>query len=342
MILRNGREVASGREPYIIAELNSSHNGSLDLAKEMMDSALKCGCDCVKLQSWTSDTLYCDEYYEKNPLSIRFVKKFSFSEEELLELFEYGKQIGIDVSSTPYSEAEVDFLADKTDAPFIKIASMEINNIPYLKYIAVKGVPIILSTGMAEYDEVKTAVEAIKSCGCKDMCILHCVSVYPAPAEIINLNNMLQLKKMFPEYEVGYSDHTIGSAVACGAVALGATVVEKHFTLDKTRIGMDNNMATEPTEMKELVEQCHEMYSAMGRTERIITEDEQQQRAKMRISIVAARDIKVDETISEGMIKFMRPGDGIAPSEVKQVIGCKVLSDVNKGHLIRWEYLGKQ
>ncbi len=341
MILRNGKEIAAGKKPYIVAELNSSHNGSLDVAKEMMDSALECGCDCVKLQSWTSDTLYCDEYYEKNPLSIRFVKKFSFSEEELLELFEYGKQIGIDVSSTPYSNKEVDFLADKTDAPFIKIASMEINNIPYLKYIAGKGVPIILSTGMADYEEVKTAVEAIKSSGCKDMCILHCVSVYPAPAEIINLNNMVQLKKMFPEYEIGYSDHTIGPAVACGAVALGATVIEKHFTLDKTRIGMDNNMATEPAEMKELVKLCHEMYSAMGSSDRAISEEELQQRAKMRRSIVAVRDIKAGETISEEMIQFMRPGDGITPDKVEQVVGCKTISDVNKGHILRWEQIGK-
>ncbi len=339
MILRNGREISSGNKPYIIAEMNSSHNGNMDRAKEMMDSAFECGCDCVKFQSWTSDTLYCDEYYEKNPLSLRVIKKFSFSEEELLELFEYGKQIGIDVSSTPYSNKEVDFLADKANAPFIKIASMEINNLPYLSYIAQKKVPIILSTGMADYEEIKRAVDTIKENGCTQMCILHCVSVYPAPAEIINLRNMVYLKEMFPEYEVGYSDHTLGPAVACGATALGAAVIEKHFTLDKTKTGMDNSMATEPDEMKRLVKQCHEMFSAMGSYERVISEQEQGQIIKMRRSIVTTRDISKGEAITESMIEFKRPGEGIPPHKLEDVLGKVTNKSIRKGFLIHKEDL---
>ncbi len=339
MFLRNGREISSGKQPYIIAEMNSSHNGNLGRAKEMMDSALECGCDCAKFQSWTSDTLYCDEYYEKNPLSLRVIKKFSFSEEELLELFDYGKQIGIDVSSTPYSNKEVDFLADKANAPFIKIASMEINNLPYLGYIARKNVPLILSTGMADYDEIKQAVQTIKDNGCTQLCILHCVSVYPAPAEIINLRNMLKLKELFPEYEVGYSDHTSGHAVACGAVALGASIIEKHFTLDKTKTGMDNSMATEPDEMKRLVTQCREMFSAMGSSERIISEEEQGQINKMRRSIVTTKDIEEGEMITESMIEFKRPGEGIPPRKIDDVLGKKTNKAIPKGFLLHSEDL---
>lgn len=339
MELRNGRKLGENAPTYIVAELNSSHNGNIDTAKKMMYTALECGCDCVKFQSWTYDTLYCDEYYENNPLSLRIVKKFSFSQEELLELFDYGKQISIDVSSTPYSKKEVDFLVDKTSAPFIKIASMEINNLPYLKYIGSKNVPIILSTGMADYDEIKTAVETIKKAGCKDLCILHCVSVYPAPADTINLRNMLKLKEMFPEYEVGYSDHTIGSAAACGAVALGAAVVEKHFTLDKTKTGMDNSMATEPEDMKILVGQCRDMYLAMGRSERVISGQELSQRTKMRRSIVSTRDISEGETLTEDMLEFKRPGEGIEPGDIDRVLGKKALCDIKKGNLIRNYFL---
>lgn len=342
MFLRNGREISSENRPYIIAELNSSHNGSVDKAKEMMDAALSCGCDCVKFQSWTYDTLYADEYYENNPLSLRIIKKFSFSEEELISLFDYGKQIGIDVSSTPYSEREVDFLVERADAPFIKIASMEINNLPYLEYIGKKHVPVILSTGMADYSEIETAVKTIIKGGCSDLCILHCVSVYPAPTEMINLRNMVYLKELFREHEIGYSDHTLGTAVACGAVALGATVIEKHFTLDKTKTGMDNSMATEPEEMSELVRQCHNVFSSLGSSERIITEDESQQRLKMRRSVVAARDINEGEILSEDMVNFKRPGDGIPVDNIGNIIGCVVASNIKKGHLIHWECIERK
>lgn len=332
--LKNSRVIGSGNKPYFIAEMNSSHSGKIDRAIQMIDTAKKCGCDCVKFQSWTEDTLYSEEYYEDNPISRRMVKGFSLSEEQLYELWKHSKEIGIDFSSTPYSDQEVDFLADKIEVPFIKIASMEINNLPFLEYIAKKGKPIVLSTGMASYEEIRKAVEAIVKTGNRDLCILHCVSVYPAESHIINLNNMVYLKEKYSDFVVGYSDHTIGSEVACGAVALGAGIIEKHFTLDNSRMGMDNNMAAEPEDMKELVQKCLSVYNAMGNKERILSSEEQLQSAKMRRSIVAKVDIAEGTVIEAGMLDYKRPGTGMSPGLMQNIIGKRICNDIKRGHMI--------
>lgn len=337
--LRGGKIIGTGQKPYIVAELNSSHGGKIDTAKEMINAAKECGCDCVKFQSWSPETLYSDEYYKDNPIAKRFVKKFSLTSEQLLELSLYCKEIGIDFSSTPYSNDEVDFLVDKTEAPFIKIASMEINNIPFLKYIAGKGIPIVLSTGMSTLDEIREAVKAIESTGNNQLCILHCVSVYPAPSEIINLNNLITLQEEFPDYVIGYSDHTIGYEVAAASIAMGAVLVEKHFTLDNEKMGMDNNMATEPKEMKSLVDACHNVFNALGSKERSLLNGEEEQRLKMRRSLVTTREVHPGEKLSYNDIEFKRPGDGITPEHLDEIIGKTVNTYIPKGYLIRKEHL---
>lgn len=339
MILRGGKAIGDGEPPYIVAELNSSHGGNIDTAKEMINAAKECGCDCVKFQSWSADTLYADEYYKENPIAKRFVTKFSLTSEQLLELSLYCKKIGIDFSSTPYSEKEVDFLVEETDASFIKIASMEINNLQFLKYIGEKDVPIVLSTGMSTMDEIRDAVKTIESTGNRKICILHCVSIYPAPAEVINLNNIIMLNEEFPDYVVGYSDHTIGYEIAAASIAMGAALVEKHFTLDNEIMGMDNNMATEPAEMKKLVNASHNVYKAMGAKERRLLYGEEEQRLKMRRSLVTTRAIYAGETIDYSDIEVKRPGDGITPDHLNEVIGKVVKTDIPKGYLIRKEYI---
>ena len=339
LTLRGGKVIGAGERPYIVAELNSSHNGKVEVAKQMIDAAKDCGCDCVKFQSWSAESLYADEYYKNNPISKRIITKFSLTPDQLLELSAYCKEVGIDFSSTPYSKEEVDFLADKTEAPFIKIASMEINNLPFLKYIGEKGIPIVLSTGMSTIEEIREAVKAIESNGNKQICILHCVSVYPAPAEIINLNNMVMLQEEFPDYVVGYSDHTIGYEVAAASIALGAALVEKHFTLDNKKMGMDNNMATEPAEMKRLVKACHSVSSAMGSKERVLLEGEEEQRLKMRRSLVTTREIHSGEVLSSLDIEAKRPGNGITPDRLEDIVGRTVKNDIPKGHLIKFDHL---
>lgn len=337
--LKNGKRIGESSRPYIIAELNSSHNGKIETAKLMIDAAKECGCDCIKLQSWSADSLYSDEYYKVNPISKRIVSKFSLSGNQIKELAMYCDDMDIDFSSTPYSESEVDFLVENTSAPFIKIASMEINNIPFLKYIASKGLPMILSTGMSTIDEIKTAVKAIESTGNTQLLILHCVSVYPADASIINLNNIKLLQQEFPQYPVGYSDHTIGYEVPVAAIAMGASCIEKHFTLDNKKMGMDNNMATEPETMKKLVSACHNVFIAMGNYQRVLLSGEEEQRLKMRRSLVASCDINEGDVITYKNIEAKRPGDGIPPTEIDNVVGKKVNNTLLKGHTIRWDDL---
>lgn len=334
-MLYNGKN----KKPYIVAELNSSHRGKIDVAKEMIDAAKKCGCDAVKFQSWSPESLYCKDYYEQNPISKRMISGFSMKPKTLLELAEYCKKIEIDFSSTPYSEKEVDFLIDKCNVPFIKIASMDINNLLFLKYIAKKNVPIVLSTGMATIEEIENAVKEIEKAGNHDICILHCVSLYPVDVKIVNLNNMVMLKERFPKYEVGYSDHTRGNEVACAAVALGAALIEKHFTLDKSKIGWDNQMATEPTEMKELVACCQSVYLSLGEYERRITSEEFEQRKKMRRSLIAARDMMIGHIIGEGDIDAKRPGDGLPADRYAEIIGKTLNHNVEKDEMILEYYL---
>ncbi|MCF2656987.1 N-acetylneuraminate synthase family protein [Lacrimispora saccharolytica] len=321
-------------KPYIVAELNSSHRGKVEIAKRMIDAAKECGCDAVKFQSWTPESLYCKTYYDQNPISKRIVKGFALSSESLKELADYCRKIDIDFSSTPYSKEEVDFLVDQCRAPFVKIASMDINNLPYLRYVARKMVPIVLSTGMATIDEIEAAVKVIEEEGNRSICILHCVSLYPVAPADVNLNNMVMLKDKFKEYEVGYSDHTMGYEVACAAVALGAVLIEKHFTLDNKMIGWDNQMATEPEEMKELVKSCRNVASSLGKYERTLTENEISQRNKMRRSIVAAHDLNKDHLLMESDIDVKRPGDGLSVSRYYEIIGKKLKCDILKDEMI--------
>ena len=326
-------------KPYIVAELNSSHRGKVENARQMIDAARECGCNAVKFQSWTADSLYCKNYYDENPLSKRMVKGFSMAPKDLKELADYCHKTGIDFSSTPYSKAEVDFMVEECSPAFIKIASMDINNLPFLKYIAGKKLPVVLSTGMAAMEEIEAAVHIIESEGNKDICILHCVSVYPVEASEVNLRNMIMLKEKFQNYNVGYSDHTLGCEVACAAVGLGACLIEKHFTLDSTVIGWDNQMATEPAGMTDLVKQCRNVYSAMGNYERVVTDKELEQRKKMRRSIIADHDLEAGHVIREEDLDAKRPGTGITVDSYQNIIGKKLKRAVNKDELILKDFI---
>jgi N-acetylneuraminate synthase len=320
--------------PYIIAEVNSSHNGSVATARLMIDAAAAAGCDCVKFQSWSSDTLYAAEYYRKNPIAKRFVTKFSLSEAELLECARYCREKGIGFSSTPYSNREADFLAEECGAPFIKIASMEINNPPFLRYLARKGPPLVLSTGMAGLDEIEAAVNTLEAAGCRELVILHCVSMYPVAPEDVNLLNMRQLADRFPRHAVGFSDHTLGVGAAAAAAALGAVVIEKHLTLDRAKIGMDNQMATQPEEMSSLVRSCREAAVSLGSYERIVSAAEIEQRKNMRRSLVFTRDLPKGHVLSPEDLTAKRPGTGAPPTDMDKYIGKELVCDVSADSLL--------
>lgn len=333
-VLRDGTVISDYGRPYIISEVNSSHNGNMELAKQMIDASVDIGCDCVKFQSWSVSSLYSKTYYDANPISKRFVRKFSMSPEQLKKLAEYCREKKIAFSSTPYSEEEVDFLVEECNVPYIKIASMELNNPKFLRYIGEKKVPIILSTGMATMEEVEEAVDVLHVVGADQLVILHCVSIYPTVLTDVNLNNIIGFREKFSMHPIGFSDHTEGDAAAVAAVALGAGVIEKHLTLDKSRVGMDNGMATEPPEFAALVSKCRNMQKAMGKKERVLSQQETDQRKNMRRSLVAVRDIAAGEVIQEADLYSKRPGTGIAPNEISKVIGKKTKRDISADTII--------
>lgn len=335
--LKTGRILADYGDPYIVAEVNSSHNGNVEVARQMIDAAADAGCNCVKFQSWSAESLYSTSYYKENPISKRIVTKFSLSPEELKGLAEYCREKGVDYCSTPYSREEVDFLLDKCGAPFVKIASMDSNNLAYLRYIARKGAPVVLSTGMSTLDEVKRAVDTIANAGNQQICLLHCISIYPPELDTIHLNNIIGLREAFPELPIGFSDHSHGVEMAVAATAFGAALIEKHLTLDSKKIGMDNQMATEPEEMKLMVNYCHNTHIALGNKERVVREAEQEQMKKMRRSLIVTKDLVAGHILTEEDLDAKRPGTGIPADKLDEMVGKKLVNNVEADTLLKIE-----
>ena len=335
--LISGRELSDYGRPYFVAEVNSSHNGNVEVAKQMIAVAAEAGCDCVKFQSWSAESLYSQSYYKDNPIAKRIVAKFSLTAEQLKDMAAYAREIGIDFSSTPYSYEEVDYLIDECQVPFVKIASMDLNNLKYLRYIAKKNVPIVLSTGMSTMDEIKRAVKTIEDEGNKQICLLHCISIYPPETETIHLNNIIGLREVFPNYPIGFSDHSHGVEMAVAATALGAALIEKHLTLDSKKIGMDNQMATEPEEMAQMVRYCLNTQIALGNKERVVREAEQAQMEKMRRSIILTKDLEAGHVLSVDDLDAKRPGTGIPADELDNLVGKKLVRDVKADFLLERE-----
>ena len=332
--------------PYVIAELNTSHNGDLDVAKRMILAAKKAGADSVKFQSFSSNSLYSDKYFETDRISKRIFDKVGLSDKDLLEISEFCKINTIDFSSTAYSQSEIDFLVKNCNPAYIKIASMDINNYDFLKHISQIGLPVILSTGMSTYDEIYKAVRILSLNPEIDLTILHCTSNYPTNFEEANLRNIIRLKKMFPEFDIGYSDHTLGSVASVIASTIGAKVIEKHFTLDNSTIGMDNQMATEPSLFEEMVSLISVVNQILGSEKRIIESREKEMKNKMRRSIILKQDVNAGTILTNDMLDAKRPGYYIPVSEKENIVGKAIKVDLKKGdyietsHLNDWE--GKQ
>ena len=276
MKLTKNNEIYNFSKPYIIAELGANHNGNMKLAKKMIIEAKESGADCVKFQSWSKDSVFARKKYEDNYFIAddyrnrtdftleEIVEEYSISEEELLEMKSFSDEIGIDCTSTPFSKKEADFLVDKMQTPFIKVASMDLNNYPFLEYLAKKRKPMIISTGLSELYEIDKAVKTIEEAGNNQIVILHCVATYPPEDSDVNLNNINTLMTVYPEYPVGFSDHTLGTVIPLAAVALGACLIEKHFTLDKNMEGWDHKVSATKDEMRVVVEGSKRIVDAMG------------------------------------------------------------------------------
>ena len=333
--LNDNHKIGDSQKPYIVAELNTSHFGDILVAKKMILKAKESGCDCVKFQSWRSDTLYSKNFLNKNSISKRFFDKYSLNNIQLKNLAIYAKKIGISFSSTPYSEEEVNFLVNKCNPAFIKVASMDLNNHLFLKFIAKKKIPIILSTGMGTVKEIESAVRILISNGQKNICILHCVSLYPLDHKIANLKNITMLRKKFKNIPIGYSDHSMGITLPIASIALGACIIEKHFTLDNKKIGMDNHMATEPNDMRKLTSESLTTFNSLGTEKRVLSKKEFDQRKKMRRSIFIRESLKKNEKITIKKIIFRRPGEGISPDKISKILGKKTKRNIIKNSLLK-------
>lgn len=334
-------------KPYIIAEIGSNHNGDMELAKKMIDEAKRCGADCVKFQSWSKDTIFSEKVYQDNyflrddyrnrtDYTLKeIVDKYSIDRADHFLLKEYCDEIGIDFNSTPFSKAEVDLLVDELKVPFIKIASMDLNNIPFLKYVAAKGKPVVISTGLCGLSDVNDAVQCLYNHGCKQVILLHCVSIYPPADEMVNLNNIDMLRNTFG-CKVGYSDHTIGTTAPILSMAKGVCIIEKHFTLDKEMVGWDHKVSANPQELEIICKAAESAYKMLGSYQKVINEDEERRNAFKR-SIVAARDIKCGEVIKETDIDFKRPGTGIEPKYYELIVGRKATRDIKMDQILSLE-----
>lgn len=340
------KQIENFTEPYIIAELGANHNGDMNIARELIEKAKAAGCDCVKFQSWTKDTVFSRKVYEDNYFLNddyrnrtdynleEIVETFSISEKQLLEMKNYCDEIGIDFSSTPFSKKEVDYLIDVLGVSFIKVASMDLNNFPFLEYIASKGKTIILSTGLSELWEIDKAIQTIEKMGNKQIILLHCVSIYPPQDELVNLNNLDMLRSNYPDYPVGFSDHTIGIEIPLAAVAKGACVIEKHFTLDKEMFGWDHKVSATREEMDSIVRGSKRIVKALGSYRRLLSDDDQIKIPAFRRSIVAKQNIPVGKIIDINDLDFKRPGTGIEPGDVKLLIGRVARRTVERDQII--------
>lgn len=340
----DGRSVGPGEPPYIIAEIGANHNGDMKLCKKLIDSAKKCGVDAVKFQSWSTTSLISHTEYERNT-SYTDKKKHFGSLEEMVEKYQltpaqhyevkkYCDKKGITFLSSGFSKSEIDLL-DDLGVPTFKIASMDVNHLPFLEYIAGKQKPVILSTGMATLGEIEQAVLTLKKGGAGPIALLHCISIYPQAYETIHLRNMKMLSTAF-DLPIGFSDHSLGTAIPLASIALGACVIEKHFTLDKNLEGWDHAISADPLELEIIVREGRNIFNALGSSVRSVTDAEMEKRKNFRRSIVIAHAMKKGDRISLGDIDFKRPGTGISPDEVNCVIGRSLNRDVLPDFELGW------
>lgn len=325
----------------IIAEAGVNHNGDLGLAYKMVDAAKEAGADIIKFQT-TKPELITSRFAEKaeyqkvttgsEESQLEMLSKIMLKFEEHIPLKNYCEKLGIKFLSTPFDLESISFL-DELGCDIWKIPSGEVTNYPYLVKIAQTKKPIILSTGMCTIQEIHDAINVLEKNGSGQITLLHCTSEYPTPFEDVNLNAMETLKKEFG-LEVGYSDHTIGTSVPIAAVAKGATVIEKHFTLDKTMVGPDHRASLEPDELKEMVNSIRQIEMALGNGVKEPAKSEIKNKAVARKSIIAARDITKGEILSEENITTKRPGDGISPMRWNEIIGTRAIRDFGEDEKI--------
>lgn len=332
----------------IIAEAGVNHNGSMALAKRLIDEAVEAGVDIVKFQTFIAEQLMSGlakqaEYQTKNTgkqeTQLDMIKKLELSFADFDELKAYCEKKGIVFMSTPFDMTSMDYLAG-LNMPYMKIPSGEITNLPYLKKIGALKTKVIMSTGMADMDEINASMKVLTDAGTKkeDIILLHCNTEYPTPMVDVNLRAMLTMRDEL-KVQIGYSDHTEGIEIPVAAVALGATVIEKHFTLDKSMEGPDHKASLNPVELKAMVKAIRNIETALGSGSKIPSPSEIKNKAVARKSIHAAKAIPKGHILRQEDLTMKRPGDGISPMQLDQVIGKELLQDLQADDKLKWSDL---
>lgn len=331
-----GRRIAIDAPPYIIAELSANHNGRLETAMKIVAAAKVAGADAVKLQTYTADTitLDCDsEEFRINDGLWAGKTLYQLYQEAHMPwawhkpLFDYARELDITIFSSPFDSSAVDLLED-LNAPAYKIASFEAIDLPLIKYVAATGKPMIISTGMADVQEIQEAVEAAREGGCEELAILHCVSGYPAPPEDYNLHTIVDMKQRFG-CAIGLSDHTLDNATSIASVALGASIIEKHFTLDRSGGGPDDSFSLEPPELVALCRDSRTVWQALGRVD-YGRKSSEQGNVRFRRSLYFVNGLKAGDIITAADVRSVRPGFGMPPKYLESILGKKVKGDVER------------
>ena len=331
---------------FIIAELSANHGHDINIAKKTIKAAKESGADAIKIQTYTADTLTIDcnnEYFKLDSGTIWDGRTLYdlYSEaytpwEWQRELMDYANSLGLMFFSTPFDKSAVDFL-EELNVPLYKVASFEIMDIPLIEYIASKGKPMIMSTGVASLSDIEAAIEACKRVGNDQIILLKCTSSYPAKIEDANLNTIPNMKETF-SVEVGLSDHTLGITVPVVSIALGARVIEKHFILDKSIGGPDASFSLEPNEFKQMVEAVRDAEMALGKVDYSMNEKKKSSRLLGR-SLFVVKDIEAGERFTDQNVRSIRPGNGLAPKYFGEIIDRKAKCDIDKGTPLSWELI---
>ena len=338
----DGRKIGTDYAPYIIAEMSANHNGSIENAFKIIEQAKRCGADAVKLQTYTADTITLNSRAPE--FMIRGTLWDGQSLHELYQkahmpwdwhkpLFDFAREQGITIFSSPFDFSAVDLL-ESLNAPAYKIASFEMVDLPLIRYVAQTGKPMIISTGMADADEIAEAVATAKSAGCRELVVLHCVSGYPAPATDYNLRTLPDMAARFGTL-VGLSDHTLDNTTAVASVVLGACVIEKHFTLDRNGGGADDSFSLEPDGLQALCRDSKTAWQALGRVHYGLKSSEQGN-VQFRRSLYFVKDLQKGDTIDETCIRSVRPGFGIAPKHFDELIGKRLTRNVQANTKTDW------
>lgn len=342
-----GRKIGCDAPPFVIAEMSGNHNQSLERALKIVEAAAKTGAHALKIQTYTPNTMTLDlderEFHISDPSSLwtgtslyKLYGEAYTPWEWHKPIFDRARELGIIPFSTPFDDAAVDFL-ENLEVPCYKIASFENTDLPLIRRVASTGKPLIISTGMATVAELDETVRAAREAGCKDLILLKCTSTYPATAENTNILTIPHLRELF-DCEVGLSDHTMGVGVSVACVALGASVIEKHFTLNRADGGVDSSFSMEPTEMAQLVVEAERAWQALGRVCYGPTEAEKKS-LQFRRSLYVVQELKAGDVLTPENVRAIRPGLGLPTKHLEQILGMKVKQDIGRGTALSWKHL---